>query len=64
VFGEPIFDLQGGALLYFPPALQIPNGEARWVLSYHAPQLLPSGLRSLSVHRVAKGVYLIRVARA
>ena len=61
VFGEPAFDLQGGAMLYFPPALQVPNVRAQWVLSYHAPQLLPSGLRSLSVHRVAKGVFLIRV---
>jgi hypothetical protein len=64
VYGNPLYDLQGGALLYFPPALQIAPENAQWVLSYRAGRLLPPGLRSLRSYRLADGVYLVRVRRA
>jgi hypothetical protein len=58
-------DLIGAGLLFFLPALAVPDPrEARWVLSYEAPTLLPAGVRALHVFRLGRRIYLVRVKRA
>ncbi len=58
-------DLIGAGLLFFLPALPVPEPrEARWVLSYEAPTLLPRGLRALRTYRLGRRIYLVRVAAA
>jgi hypothetical protein len=61
VYGNPLYDLQGGSPLYFEPNLQLPPEVADWVLSYHAPRRLPPDLHALETKTVAPGVFLIRV---
>ncbi len=57
-------DLIGAALLFFLPALAVPEpGQAQWVLSYEAPTLLPTGLRAARVYRLGRRIYLVRVRR-
>jgi hypothetical protein len=61
VTGTPLFDLQGGAPLYFSPALQVPISEADWLLSYHAAPEVPPGLHVFKTETVADGVFLLRI---
>jgi hypothetical protein len=58
-------DLIGAGLLFFTPARSVPDArDAQWVLSYHAPRLVPPGVRVRSVHRLGPHIFLVRVARA
>jgi hypothetical protein len=58
-------DLIGAGLLFFLPALAVPDPrEARWVLSYEAPAMLPRGVRVLRVHKLGRRIYLVRVEPA
>ena len=58
-------DLIGAGLLFFLPARAVPNPrEARWVLSYQAPTLVPKGLRAERTYEVGPRIYLVRVRRA
>ena len=58
-------DLIGAGLLFFTPARSVPDArEAQWVLSYHAPRLVPPGVRVRSVQRLGPHIFLVRVARA
>jgi hypothetical protein len=58
-------DLIGAAHLFFVPAHPVPiPREARWVLSYEAPTLLPPGLRAERIYPVGKRIFLVRVRPA
>jgi hypothetical protein len=58
-------DLIGAGLLFFLPGLAVPDPrEARWVLSYEAPTLLPAGVHALHVYRLGRRIYLVRVRPA
>jgi hypothetical protein len=58
-------DLIGAGLLFFLPARAVPSPrEARWVLSYQAPTLVPKGLRAERTYEVGPRIYLVRVRRA
>ncbi|MDX6507988.1 MAG: hypothetical protein QOG06_2632 [Gaiellaceae bacterium] len=55
-------DLIGAGLLFFLPALAVPDPkDARWVLSYEAPTLLPRGLRPQRTYRLGRKVFLVRI---
>jgi hypothetical protein len=57
-------DLIGAGLLFFLPALAVPDPrEAQWVLSYEAPRLVPPGLRPIHVYPLGKRIFLVRVRR-
>lgn len=57
-------DLPGAGLLFLSRALPVRRAaEARYVLSYQAPSLLPPGLRPASTRRLGDGIYLVEVAR-
>ena len=58
-------DLIGAGLLFFLPARAVPDPrDARWVLSYEAPRLLPRGVRALRTYRLGPRIFLVRVAPA
>jgi hypothetical protein len=58
-------DLIGAGLLFFLPALAVPNPrEAGWVLSYQAPRLVPAGLTPERVYSLAHRVFLVRIRRS
>ena len=55
-------DLIGAGLLFFLPALAVPDPrEARWVLSYEAPTLLPGGVHAERTYELGRRIYLVRV---
>ena len=57
-------DLIGAGLLFFLPALAVPDPkEARWILSYEAPTLVPPGVRVERTYRLAPRIFLVGVAR-
>jgi hypothetical protein len=56
-------DLIGAGLLFFLPALAVPDPrDARWVLSYEAPTLVPHGVRAGRTYRLGPRIFLVRVA--
>ena len=58
-------DLIGAGLLFFLPAVPVPSPrEARWVLSYEAPSLLPKGVRAARTYQVGRRIYLVRLRPA
>ena len=58
-------DLIGAGLLFFLPAVPVPSPrEARWVLSYDAPTLLPKGVRAARTYTVGPRIYVIRLRSA
>jgi hypothetical protein len=58
-----IGNLKAAGQLFFAPALPVRDpAAARWVLSYEAQTLLPSGLRAQRRHRLGERIYLVRVA--
>src|SRR5438874_2409383 len=55
-------DLIGAGLLFFLPALSVPHPEdARWILSYEAPSLVPRGVRAGHSYRLGPKIFLVRV---
>lgn len=55
-------DLIGAGLLFFLPALAVPHPqEARWILSYEAPSLVPRGVRAGRSYRLGPKIFLVRV---
>jgi hypothetical protein len=55
-------DLIGAGLLFFLPALAAPHPkDARWILSYQAPTLVPRGIRAGRTYRLGPKIYLVRV---
>ena len=58
-------DLIGAGLLFFLPALAVPDPrDARWILSYEAPSLVPSGVQPERTYRLGPKIFLVRVRRA
>lgn len=54
-------DLIGAGLLFFLPALAVPDPmHARWILSYEAQTLLPRGVRAGRIYRLGPRIFLIR----
>lgn len=57
-------DLIGAGLLFFLPALAVPDPrDARWILSYEAPTLVPQGVRVKRTYRLGPRIFLVRVRR-
>lgn len=57
-------DLIGAGLLFFLPALAVPDPrDARWILSYEAPTLVPHGVRVKRTYRLGPRIFLVRVRR-
>lgn len=57
-------DLIGAGLLFFLPALAVPDPkDARWILSYEAPTLVPRGVRAGRVYRLGPRISLVRADR-
>jgi hypothetical protein len=55
-------DLIGAALLFLLPALAVPDPQdARWILSYEAPSLVPRGVRAERTYRLGRRIFLVRV---
>jgi hypothetical protein len=55
-------DLIGAGLLFFLPALAVPHPkDARWILSYEAPTLVPRGVRAGKTYRLGPKIFLVRV---
>jgi len=55
-------DLIGAGLLFFLPALAVPHPhDARWILSYEAPSLVPRGVRAGRTYRLGSNIFLVRV---
>jgi hypothetical protein len=55
-------DLIGAGLLFFLPALAVPDPrQAEWVLSYQTSSLLPPGLRAKRTYELGNRIYLVRV---
>ena len=55
-------DLIGAGLLFFLPALAVPDPkDARWILSYEAPSLVPRGVRAGRSFRLGPKIFLVRV---
>ena len=55
-------DLIGAGLLFFLPALAVPNPHnARWILSYQAPSLVPRGISAGRSYRLGPKIFLVRV---
>jgi hypothetical protein len=55
-------DLIGAGLLFFLPALAVPDPhDAQWILSYEAKRLVPLGVRPGRVYVLGKRIYLVRV---
>ena len=55
-------DLIGAGLLFFLPALAVPDPkDARWILSYEAPSLVPRGVRAGRSYRLGPKIFLVRV---
>ena len=55
-------DLIGAGLLFFLPALAVPDPhDARWILSYEAPSLVPRGVRAGRTYRLGPRIFLVRV---
>ena len=55
-------DLIGAGLLFFLPALAVPHPhDARWILSYDAPSLVPRGVRAGRTYRLGPKIFLVRV---
>jgi hypothetical protein len=55
-------DLIGAGLLFFLPALAVPQPkDARWILSYEAPSLVPRGIRAGRSYRLGPKIFLVRV---
>jgi hypothetical protein len=55
-------DLIGAGLLFFLPALAVPDPkDARWILSYEAPSLVPRGVRAGRTYRLGPKIFLVRV---
>ena len=60
--GQLAHDLQGATLLFFTPALPMKRvADAGWVLSYHAPRLLPRGMRAERTYTLGPRIYLVKV---
>jgi hypothetical protein len=56
-------DLIGAGLLFFLPALAVPDPkDARWILSYEAPSLVPRGVGAGHTYRLGPRIFLVRVA--
>jgi len=57
-------DLIGAGLLFFLPALAVPDPrQAQWILSYEAPRLVPLSLHARRVFRVGGRIFLVEVRR-
>jgi hypothetical protein len=55
-------DLIGAGLLFFLPALAVPDPhDARWILSYKAPTLVPRGIRAGRTYRLGPKIFLVQV---
>jgi hypothetical protein len=55
-------DLIGAGLLFFLPALAVPHPQdARWILSYEAPSLVPKGVRVGRSYRLGPMIFLVRL---
>jgi hypothetical protein len=55
-------DLIGAGLLFFLPALAVPDPkDVRWILSYEAPSLVPRGVRAGRSYRLGPKIFLVRV---
>jgi hypothetical protein len=55
-------DLIGAGLLFFLPALAVPDPrDARWIMSYQAPTLVPRGVRAGRTYRLGPKIFLVRV---
>jgi hypothetical protein len=55
-------DLIGAGLLFFLPALAVPHpNDARWILSYEAPSLVPRGIRVGRRYLLGPKISLVRV---
>ncbi len=55
-------DLIGAGLLFFLPALAVPDPkDARWILSYEAPSLVPRGVQAARTYRLGPKIFLVRV---
>ena len=56
-------NLKAAGQLFLFPALPVRGVEqARWVLSYRAARLLPTGVRARRVFRLGDRIFLVRVA--
>jgi hypothetical protein len=56
-------DLIGAGLLFLLPALAVPDArDARWILSYQAPTLVPRGVQARRTYRIGPRIFLVRVA--
>ncbi len=63
--GQLAHDLQGATLLFFTPALPLKHvRDAGWVLSYHAPRLLPEGVHAERTYNLSPRIYLIKVRQS
>jgi hypothetical protein len=55
-------DLIGAGLLFFLPALAVPDpNDALWILSYEAPSLVPRGVQAGRRYRLGPKIFLVRV---
>jgi hypothetical protein len=60
--GQYQHDLLGATLLYFAPVFPVAYPrQAKWVLSYQEPSLVPPGVRAVQRWEVGDHVYIVRV---
>ena len=60
--GQYQHDLLGATQLYFAPVFPVAYPrQAKWVLSYQQPRLVPAGVRAVKSWAVGDHVYVVRV---